>query len=333
MNIEYVAQYGTSGYAVAAKGNILYLESQGHNVCFSPLMFDNSQIDKEWDVDKKVCSKIGNEINIDTQIIHTIPSLWDHLKNKRKKNYYYKKIGYCAWENTRLPKMWNEYINRMDEVWVPSNFNKKVFIESGVNININIFPHIFFDQTLPDKKQIHIKDCFDRVIPNDKFTLYCIGEYIERKGIKDLIKVYRKLSSKYKNIQLILKLYYNDYSDVNIKHLESQFSNNETIYPIIKNIDNQTLLKIHGLGDCYVSLHKGEGFGLCLYDAVNYNKKIAATAFGGPLDYLNESHKLIDFKLNNASNTELLYNKDQQWAYPNLDDAYNKIENIINDHS
>ena len=38
MNIEYVGQYGTSGYAVAAKGNILYLSEQGHNVSFLSLI-------------------------------------------------------------------------------------------------------------------------------------------------------------------------------------------------------------------------------------------------------------------------------------------------------
>ena len=329
MNIEYVAQYGTSGYANAAKGNILYLESQGHNIRFSPMMFDDSQIDKEWDVDKKVCSKINNDIKIDVQIIHTIPNLWNLIKEKTKKDYYYKKIGYCTWETNKLPKKWVDYINNMDEVWVPSTFNKNTFLESGVNININVFPHVFFDQSIPDKKNVNLKDCFDRTIPNDKITFYCIGECVERKGITELISVYKKLFKKYKNIQLVLKLHHTNYSEKNVVFIKNKFDENDNIYPILKNVNNNELLSIHGLGDCYVSLHKGEGFGLPLYDAFNYDKKIVATKFGGPMDYLNDNCQLVDFKLDKVNLNDEFYDSEQKWAYPNLDDAYNKIENII----
>lgn len=314
MNIEYVAQYGTSGYANAAKGNMIYLESQGHNICFSPLVFDDSQIDKEWEVDKKVCSRINNNIKIDIQVIHTIPNLWNLIREKTKKEYYFKKIGYCTWETTKLPRKWVDYINMMDEVWVPSTFNMNTFIESGVNINVNVFPHLFFDQLIPSKIDINLKDCFNRTIPNDKFTFYCIGEYVERKGIKELISVFKKLCHKYKDIQLILKLHHKDYSEKNVNFVKNYFNEDDNIYPILKNINNKDLLNVHGLGDCYVSLHKGEGFGLPLYDAFNYNKKIVATKFGGPMDYLNDTHQLVDFKLDIVNLNDEFYDSEQKWG-------------------
>lgn len=331
MNIEYVGQYGTSGYAVAAKGNILYLDSQNHNITFSPLMFDDSQIDKDWYVDKKVCSLINRKIeNYDVQIVHTIPNLYELILQKIKKNYYTKKIGYCTWETDKLPIKWVDDLNQMDEIWVPSTYNKQTFLESGVKTNINIFPHIFLEQNLFSKKEVNLTDVFNRNIPNYKFTFYCIADYSERKGIDDLVKVFININKKYKDVQLVLKIHYKNYSTDNINLLLDKFKCSPNIYIILKNINNEELLKIHSLGDCYVSLHKGEGFGLCLYDAVNYKKKIISTNYGGPTDYLTEEHQLVSYKIDKINILDLWYTKDQQWAYPNLEDAYNKMENIIN---
>lgn len=334
MNVEYVAQYGTSGYAVAAKGNILYLESQGHTIVFSPLMFDDSQIDKNWEVDKKVCSLIDKKnIKYDVQIIHTIPNLYKLILDKIKKDYYLKKIGYCTWETDKLPNKWVDDLNQMDEIWVPSTYNKQTFLNSGVNINITVFPHVFLEQNLFLKDKIELLDVYNRNIPNDKFTFYCIAEYSERKGIDDLIKVFNKINKKYKDVQLLLKLHHKNYSKDNIDYLLKKFKCYPNIYIILKNINNDKLLKIHSLGDCYVSLHKGEGFGLCLYDAVNYKKKIIATNYGGPTDYLTKEHQLVNYKINSVNISDDWHTHEQQWAYPDLDDAYVKMENIINNYS
>lgn len=333
MNIEYIAQYGTSGYAISAKGNILYLESQGHNVTFAPLMFDDSQIDKNWNVDKKVCSLINKKnTKYDVQIIHTIPSLYKLISNSAKKDYYLKKISYCTWETDKLPSTWVIELNKMDEVWVPSTYNKTTFIESGVK-NVTVFPHIFLEQSLFPKNEIRLMDVYSRNIPNNKFTFYCIAEYSERKGIDDLIKVFNKINKIYKDVQLVLKLHYKNYSRENINYLVNKFKCPPNIYIITNNVNNEELLKIHSLGDCYVSLHKGEGFGLCLYDAVNYKKKIIATNYGGPTDYLTNEHNLVNYKLDKVNVSDSLYTNDQKWAYPDLNDAYNKMKNIITNYS
>ena len=315
MNIEYVAQYGTSGYATAAKGNIQYLSNQGHNICFAPLKFDDSQIDKDWIVDQQVCSKMTPLSKYDVQIYHTIPNLWNMIKPKVKKDYYTKQIGYCTWETQRIPPNWITEINKLDELWVPSTFNQTYFAASGVIIPITIFPHIFFDQIPPSKESVCLKDYRARIIPNNKFTFYCIAELVDRKGIVDLLDTYIRFNEKYNINQLLLKLHYKNYGAENIKYVEETIKQyGDNVYLISKNITNKELLEIHSLGDCYVSLHRGEGFGLSLYDAVNYKKKIIATNYGGPTDYLVKPHHLIN------------YHMAGDWAYPDLGQVATSME-------
>mgnify|MGYP006266879855 CR=1 FL=1 len=318
MNIEYVGQYGTSGYAVAAKGNILYLSSQGHNVTFSPLMFDDSKIDKDSDIDKKVCSKIGQLQYYDVQILHTLPNLWPLIKEKIKKSFTVKQIGYCTWENENLPSHWIEQLNKVDEVWVPSQFNKTTFESCGVTVPIAVFPHIFMGQSLPQRNTVQLLDHFENIIPADKFTYYCIAEYTDRKGIDDLIECFNAVNDQYSETQLVLKLHDKNYSETNKiqivnKILEKTKKLSQSVYVITNNLSISDITNIHAIGDCYVSLHKGEGFGLSLYDAFNYGKQIISTKYGGPLDYLNEGENV---KLIN-------YNKISEWVYPDLAHAIN----------
>ena len=61
---------------------------------------------------------------------------------------------------------------------------------------------------------------------------------------------------------------------------------------MIKSLKRSELLAIHSFGDCYVSLHKGEGFGLTIFDAFNLNKEIITTNFGGQIDYLGKNYKV-----------------------------------------
>lgn len=324
MNIEYVGQYGTSGYAVAAKGNILYLSSQGHNVSFSPLVFDNSQVDKDSEVDKQVCSKIKTLDYYDVQIIHTLPNLWSLISERTKKQFPIRQIGYCTWENNKIPQHWVYDINKMSELWVPSTFNKSAFESAGVTIPIIVFPHVFLNQPLPERSSVTLHGHTFEKIPNDIFTYYCIAEYTDRKGINDLIECFESVNTKNPNTQLVLKLHHKDYSVQNKGHIISQLTKrtkrlSKSIHVIIENVSNKDLLGIHAIGDCYVSLHKGEGFGLSLYDAMNYGKKIVSTNYGGPTDYLinKPNVKLID------------YHMIQEWAYPDLGSAINAMNNFI----
>lgn len=323
MNIEYIGQYGTSGYACAAKGNIFFFSSQGHNICFSPLIFDNSKIDKNFSLDQKVCSLMNPLEKYDIQIIHTLPNLWSKVFQKVKKNYYVKKIGYCTWESENIPKSWPDVINNdVEELWVPSTFNKIHFARCGVKVPIQVFPHIFYKQNLPPRDEVSIKDSFGNLIPNNKFTYYCIADYIGRKGIDDLVSCFNDVYDLYGDeVQLILKIHKTNYTkkdkELVISELKEKTSLiGKSIYLINDHLSNKSILDIHSLGDCYVSLHRGEGFGLSLYEAVNFNKKIIATHYSGPVDYLTNSH------------IKIKYDKVDGWAHPDLFQSLNEMINV-----
>lgn len=323
----YIGQYGTSGYASAAKGYIADYVLKGVDISWQPLRFDDSSNDSTYYVDSLAESVINKNLNDKyLTIVHSTPDIWNqYIKDDGRY------VGYCTWETNKLPDSWVDYINLAPEVWVPSQFNKECFINSGVKSQIEVVPHIWHPQPLFNKNDVYIKDYFDNDIPKDKYTYYCIGELNYRKGIEDLVKVFNRINNLHKDTQLILKIHYKGYSEKSIAYCIEKIKSltdklGTSIFLILSNLTNKEILGLHSFSDCYVSLNKGEGFGLTIFDAFHHGKDVIATGYSAPVEFLGKDHwGLVEYKIDKVSGMDAFntnYSSDQEWGYPNLDHAY-----------
>jgi len=344
-SIFYVGQYGTSGYATAAKGYIYKYFITGHPIKWSPLVFDNSVLSKDNPYNLIVESIINaNYNNYDNFIYHSTPDLWKSI-NKKFDNINEGRniIGYTVWETNILPNTWvNQINNQVNEVWCPSSYNFEVFKNSGVTIPIKIVPHVFLRNPLFDKKDIELCSYTGETIINrdDVYTFYAIGEYNERKGIEDLIKVFCNVFTKHDKVRLLIKTHYKDYGNFNknyclskINELLKNYTDKPEIHCIVDNMSEKEIVALHSIGDCYVSLTKSEGFGLTIFDAFNYGKKVIATGYSGHLDFLGKDYSgLVNYKLDYVKNMKEFksaYSEDTIWAYPDLQHAAELMKGII----
>jgi glycosyltransferase involved in cell wall biosynthesis len=335
-NIKYIGQSGTSGYASAAKGYLADYVLRNVSVSWMPLLFDNSNNDKNYYVDALAESRVGVSYKeYDTLILHSTPDIWNELILTHKHNVK-NVVGYCTWETNKLPSKWVDCINLVPEVWVPSVFNKECFINSGVKSIVKVVPHIWHRQNLINKDSITIYDYVRNIVPRNKYTFYSIGELNFRKGIEDLVTVFDKFNDNYPDTQLLLKVHYRDYHPANKQYCIDTINKltnklGTSIHIILDNLSNRDILGLHSFGDCYVSLNKGEGFGLTIFDAFNYNKKVITTGYGGQVDFLGIDYNgLVKYKIDKVSGMGTFstnYSVDQAWAYPDLDHAYELMKN------
>lgn len=335
--IHYIGQFGTCGYASAAKRNLFYFFNKGVPITWTPLYFDNSSMSDDCMYNIIVKSLIKKELSVvDSFVFHCTPDLWPEMNATYKVSLNgKKKIGYTVWETDKLPISWAESINEfVDEVWCPSTYNKTVFENSGITIPIKIFPHPFLEKELPNKNHVFIKTQgeLSNVSLNDYYTFYNIGELTPRKGIEDLVKVFCDVFTNKDKVRLILKVHFKNYDDVNkqycidtLSNVVKMYNNPPVIQYILDNVTEKEILGLHSIGDCYVSLCKSEGFGLTIFEAYKYGKNVIATGYSGHVDFLGSSYKgLVNYKLGNV--TEMFrfskyYSEDQHWAYPDLDHA------------
>lgn len=344
--IYYIGQYGTSGYASAARGYLYQYFISGIPLTWDPLYFDSSKLGDDNIYDVVVKSLIKKPIHqYDMVIMHSTPDLWPKFWAEKTAILRNKIVnGYCAWETNRLPQDWVKGINGyVNEVWCPSTYNAESFIASGVRKPIRVVPHIFLPQTLPSRENVKLVDTTtgNRIEDDGRYTFYTIGEFHTRKGIEDTINVFCKSFKESDPVKLVLKVHYRNYSSENKAKCESMIFEVLKNYPshppiicLFDSMSNDEILALHSIGDCYFSLTKAEGFGLPIFDAFNYGKKVIATGYSGHVDFLGKTHPgLVRYKLGpvvGMSSFSTNYTEDQEWAYPDLDHAMELMKGMVN---
>lgn len=331
--ILYIGQSGTSGYAKACKGYVYNFITEGHNIEWVPLVFDRSTETNSY-VDLACKQVVVNEPTgeYDEIHIHCTCDIWDEILTKYSDLVKKAKkiIGFSVWETDRIPNHWVNCINAssIDELHVPSVHNKRSYWDSGVKKPIFVKPHYFYPEKLPERKNVNITSVDGKVLDTKKFTFYNVSEFTLRKGIRDSLKIFSEVYGDRKDVQYLLKLHYKNYTCDNEDYIKKElkdYINKSNIFIVIKNLTQRELQAFHSVGDCYFTLHKGEGFGLVIHEAFNYGKKVISTGYGGQIDFLkNDYPYIVKHKLRPVEGMKSFshcYDEKQNWGIPDLEHA------------
>lgn len=277
MKVLYIGHYkdGT-GWGDAAKNNILALYKAGVEVV--PRAISYNETDSETDEKILELEQESTE-GCDICIQHTLPS--NYVYDSRFKN-----IGYLAIESSDFcDTLWHKNINMMDELWVPSEYVKKACIKSGVTIPIKIAPHALDVDSYansPDGAKI------EQLL--DTFNFVFVGEFIERKNIKALLRAFHTEFHPKEPVNILIKT-----SGIDIKELEAycdsikkglklrnEYKKELTISGRLEKQDYISVLKqCHS----FVMPSRGEGFcipaleAMCLGIPVIYTEGTALSEF------------------------------------------------------
>jgi glycosyltransferase involved in cell wall biosynthesis/2-polyprenyl-3-methyl-5-hydroxy-6-metoxy-1,4-benzoquinol methylase len=84
--------------------------------------------------------------------------------------------------------------------------------------------------------------------------------------------------------------------------------------------------------DCYVSLHRSEGFGLTAAEAMLLGKPVIATRYGGTLEFMNDSNSyLVDWQPAEVGEDAHPYPAEGKWADPDLNQAAALMSEVFAD--
>lgn len=286
MKVNYVsACLDASGYADAARNYIAALKATDIKVDVTALTFEKfrSDLGKLGTMIKNMI--VENSVS-DINIIHTTPTIFPKVKIHGKYN-----IGCTTWETTKLPQGWADACNHMNELWVPCKQNVEVFRESGVKIPIHLIPHAFSRELFEEET-----DALQIQNQDQNFTFYSVFQWTERKNPVDILKAYLTEFKAHENVCLLLKTYMFDPGSEaekgKIKAIITEIK--EKLY--LKNYPKILLISsllskpqvnaIHKHGDCYLSFHRNEGFGIPIIEAMMAGKPVICTGYGGPADFV-----------------------------------------------
>jgi glycosyltransferase involved in cell wall biosynthesis len=250
------------------------------------------------------------------------------------------KIGYFYWEADCLPISWEKMINQVNELWVPCNLVADACRKARFRGPIKVVPTPVNGWDHDNKISIPSDFSKNYIVSDDVFKFYSIFQWHERKGYRELLTAYYKTFHEEDNVLLIIKANQLEVGGYTKDKIKSDILNikkrlNQTYYPrlyLCKDIiPTEHIQALHNIGDCYVSPHHGEGWGVPIHDAMMSGNHIITTRFGGVTEHLDDSSAhLIDYKIGPVSGMEWspLYGGHQNWAHPSVRSLSNQMKKV-----
>ena len=236
-------------------------------------------------------------------------------------NYRYN-IGTFLWELDHIPSSWIPYLDLFDEFWVPSKFIKDCLREVTTK-PIYVIPY--------GMERINVKQLPHAFDFRDKFTFLTMFDSksnIERKNPIGVIKAFKKAFEHYENVRLIVKT--NNLTKDDKKFLLNEIENYKNIKLLEGNLSRGELYSLIKASRCLVSLHRAEGFGLPLAEAMSLNIPIIATDYSSTRDFINSTSAYV-VKYNLVKSSVIYQNESNfMWADPDIDDAARQMLNVFN---
>ncbi|SNB02776.1 Glycosyl transferase, group 1 family protein [Flavobacterium psychrophilum] len=232
------------------------------------------------------------------------------------KNKY--NIYYLNWESEYFPQEYVDNISFFDEIWVPAKYCQNV-ISKVTNIPVTVI-HYPIEIVIPDTIDEEAENFYDKSSFNFLF-IFDYNSTLERKNPINLIKAFKKAFDKNdKSVSLTIKTSRATRFAKEKSKLLDEIDGYENIHIVEKIFEKDTLHNIIKGCDSYVSLHRSEGFGLTMAEAMFFGKPVIATGYSGNLDFMNsENSFLVDYKTCTVNSKIINYDKNTIWSNPDFE--------------
>ena len=270
------------------------------------------------------CEYPINCIAINPDLLYLIPKWVSFSEWARRYN-----IGYWFWELENFPDKWLYAIPLIDEVWVNSEFMASTMRK--VHPQVVKIPFAVEFQTPSNK---FTKEYFD--LPKDSFvflTSFDFQSSVARKNPQAAIDAFLEaFPLPNNNSYIVIKSINGHLHPQAFQQLELQTSNHPHILLMDRQLSSEEMRGLLLCVDCYVSLHRSEGLGLGMAEAMYLGKPVIATAYSGNLEFMNQENAcLVSYSKIEVSDGEYLDQKNQVWADPNIHEASQYMQKIFND--
>ncbi len=281
--------------------------------------------------DQTWAEKISNNAMYNINLIHLNPPELRQGKLKidhKVWNYRYN-IGFWLWELEEIPKSWEECFADVDEIWTPSEFiSNSIRKKTKLPVRTMVYPIL-----------APTEDAFDRGyfgLPEGIFLFLCLydsNSVMERKNPMGVIAAFKKaFKPGDEHVGLIIKI--NNASPAEQDRLAAALSGYRYVF-FISNIMSK--IEVNSLireVDVLVSLHRAEGFGLTLAEAMLLGTPVIATNWSANTEFMQEENAcLVGYHLITLEKDYSVYQAGNRWAEPDLEEAKDFMVRLVEDET
>jgi glycosyltransferase involved in cell wall biosynthesis len=245
-------------------------------------------------------------------------------------------IIYPTWELSIYPREWARQLDRFDEIWVPSKF---VLDSIGGAVCKPVF-------CMPLSTEVRFtsflgRKYFGLAESSYLFLFYFdFNSYIDRKNPFAVVETFEKVCSARPGADtyLVIKLIRDVNSSVanlgfpRLVEAVNHCRYGDRVVIVDRVFGDNEAKNLVRCCDCFVSLHRSEGYGRGPAEAMFLGKPVIATGYGGNLEFMNETNScLVRYELIDVQEGQYPCAKGQVWAQPDVDHAVHYMLKLLDD--
>ena len=236
-----------------------------------------------------------------------------------------KVVGYWPWELTELGRNWAHAYDLVDEIWVASRFLESVF-KAETEKPVHLMPMLV---DVSQTRRISLEPY--GIAPGDFvfLAMFDFNSTITRKNPLGIIEAFRSaFPGRETDVKLLIKTTHAEQQAEAWRTVEEAIGQDERIIVIDGAMDRAEVCGLIAAVSCFVSLHRSEGFGRVLAEAMALVTPVIATDWSGSRDYLSQQTGFpVRCSLRRVQEDEYPQAAGS-WADPDLADAAQQMRRL-----
>jgi len=239
-------------------------------------------------------------------------------------------IGYWAWELPEFPDAWIHFADYCDEVWAPSRFAAEA-IAQKVPVPVLTMPHaISFARPSGD-----FRAKFGLPAGQFLFLFLCdLNSYAERKNPAAVLDAFRRSGLGGRGAALVIKVHNTAGNPADFARLQAAVADLPGTVLLTQTLSRREIYELESACDCFVSLHRSEGFGLALAECMYLGKPVISTDWSATAEFITPATgcpvraTTVTLDRNHGP-----YAKGQTWAEPDTGHAAEWMQRLHHDRA
>jgi len=234
-------------------------------------------------------------------------------------------IATWFWELEHFPEAWRDRLQYLDELWVGSHFVQRTLAPLAP------FPVVVMGVPITPRPPSRVTRA-ELGLPEDRFLFlftFDMLSFIERKNPYAVIDAYRRaFGPDFAGVQLVIKVTKLEQYPEHAARLRAEMASVGGIL-LDRYLDRPELDGLFEACDAYVSLHRSEGFGMTLAEAMILGKPVIATDYGGNTDFTTAANSYpVAYRLVELAQDCGPYPRGAVWADADVDHAAELMRHV-----
>jgi len=261
-------------------------------------------------------------------------------------------IGYWAWELDVFPIEWMKLTEKFDEIWTPSSFIKRSIesspIYDGIPVKVLAIPlePLKEEEEEEDEEEdeeiesVTLRSLMESHKDNKPFvflTTFDFASFVDRKNPKATIKAFvEAFADTDENVLLIVKSHSGTIKDM--KKMKKVAAGESRVFFLDENLSDADNKALQNYQDCFVSLHRSEGYGMNILETMGKGIPVITTNYSGNVEFfhplkkwIGQCHFPVPYKLVKLKKTTGPYKKGNRWADADVKYAVGAMRKVINE--